>query len=95
MGSNNFNLCKRSDFKDPSFIPGWTFLIGIESRIEQVIANLLDNAISFSSDKQTINIDLSETTTSFVLIIKDQGPGFAETSTNKIFTKIADQGFVY
>tara|TARA_E500000178_G_scaffold328393_1_gene358353 strand:- start:1529 stop:2983 length:1455 start_codon:yes stop_codon:yes gene_type:complete len=63
------------------------FLIGIESRIEQVIANLLDNAISFSSDKQIINIDLSETTTSFVLIIKDQGPGFAETSTNKIFKR--------
>ena len=63
------------------------YLIGIENRIEQVIANLLDNAISFSSENQIINIDLSETTNSFVLTIKDQGPGFLETSTSKIFKR--------
>ena len=36
------------------------FIIGIENRLEQVIANLLDNAISFSSDQQKIEIDLTE-----------------------------------
>ena len=48
---------------------------------------MLDNAISFSSENQIINIDLSETTNSFVLTIKDQGPGFLETSTSKIFKR--------
>ena len=61
--------------------------VGIENRIEQVIANLLDNAISFSSDNKVIDINLSETSKSYVLIIKDQGPGFSETSTNKIFKR--------
>ena len=61
--------------------------VGIENRIEQVIANLLDNAISFSSDNKVIDINLSETSKSYVLIIKDPGPGFSETSTNKIFKR--------
>ena len=52
------------------------FIIGIENRLEQVIANLLDNAISFSEEKQKIEIDLAETSTNFVMTIKDQGPGF-------------------
>ena len=57
-------------------------IIGIENRLEQVIANLLDNAISFSNDKQKIEIDL-ETSNNFVMTIKDQGPGFNEASPQK------------
>ena len=63
------------------------FIIGIENRLEQVIANLLDNAISFSSDKQKIEIDLTETSNNFVMTIKDQGPGFNEASPQKIFKR--------
>ena len=63
------------------------FIIGIENRLEQVIANLLDNAISFSSDQQKIEIDLTETSNNFVMTIKDQGPGFTEASPQKIFKR--------
>ena len=63
------------------------FIVGIENRLEQVIANLLDNAISFSNDKQKIEIDLTETSNNFVMTIKDQGPGFSEASPQKIFKR--------
>ena len=63
------------------------FIIGIENRLEQVIANLLDNAISFSDDQQKIEIDLTETSNNFVMTIKDQGPGFTEASPQKIFKR--------
>ena len=63
------------------------FIIGIENRLEQVIANLLDNAISFSRDQQKIEIDLTETSNNFVMTIKDQGPGFTEASPQKIFKR--------
>ena len=63
------------------------FIIGIENRLEQVIANLLDNAISFSEEKQKIEIDLTETSTNFVMTIRDQGPGFSEASPQKIFKR--------
>jgi len=63
------------------------FIIGIENRLEQVIANLLDNAVSFSNEQQKIEIDLTETSNNFVMTIKDQGPGFTEASPQKIFKR--------
>tara|TARA_B100001564_G_scaffold252850_1_gene214938 strand:+ start:13 stop:1533 length:1521 start_codon:yes stop_codon:yes gene_type:complete len=63
------------------------FIIGIENRLEQVIANLLDNAISFSNEQQKIEIDLTETSNNLVMTIKDQGPGFTEASPQKIFKR--------
>ena len=62
------------------------FVLGIENRLEQVIANLLDNSISFSNDDASIEIDISETEKNFVLLVKDEGPGFSE-STEKIFER--------
>ncbi len=63
------------------------FILGIENRLEQVIANLLDNSISFSQDNQKIEISLEETTKNLVMTIKDEGPGFSETSPQKIFKR--------
>ena len=55
--------------------------------MEQVIANLLDNSISFSQNDQKIEIILEETSTNVLMTIKDEGPGFSETSTQKIFKR--------
>ena len=63
------------------------FILGIENRLEQVIANLLDNSISFSQDNQKIEISIEETTKNLVMKIKDEGPGFLETSPQKIFKR--------
>jgi len=62
-------------------------IFGISNRIEQVVANLLDNSISFSKDNQKIEIGLEETSRNLLLSIKDEGPGFAETSPQKIFKR--------
>ena len=63
------------------------YILGIENRIEQVIANLLDNSISFSQDNQKIQIGIEETAKNLVVTIKDEGPGFSETSPQKIFKR--------
>ena len=63
------------------------YILGIENRLEQVIANLLDNSISFSQDNQKIEISIEETTKNLVMKIKDEGPGFSETSPQKIFKR--------
>ena len=55
----------------------FTFWV-LESRLEQVIANLLDNAISFSKNNDTIEIELAVISNNYVIRIKDQGPGFLE-----------------
>ena len=63
------------------------YIFGISNRLEQVIANLLDNSISFSHNKQTIEISLEETSNDILMAIKDEGPGFSETSPQKIFRR--------
>ena len=62
---------------------------GIENRIEQIIANLLDNAISFSDDNKNIDIKISKNLEKQIVInILDEGPGFKERDTSKIFQRV-------
>ena len=64
------------------------FINGIENRIEQIIANLLDNAISFSEDNKKIIVKVSKPDDKEVIInILDEGIGFKEKDTNKIFKR--------
>jgi len=63
------------------------YVTGIENRLEQVVANLLDNSISFSGNNSKIDIEISEISNNFVLLVKDEGPGFSERSTDKIFKR--------
>lgn len=63
-------------------------ILGIENRIEQIIANLLDNSISFSEDNQTIDVVLTkDKDENIILKVIDEGEGFKEKDTNKIFKR--------
>ena len=63
------------------------YVLGIENRLEQVVANLLDNSISFSDKGKTIEIEIAETSSNFVILVKDEGPGFEENSPQRIFNR--------
>ena len=86
---NNIHMLKRgiqisykNDGKNKYFING------IENRIEQIIANLLDNAISFSRDNQGVLVKVSKSKDRRVIVnILDEGDGFKEKDTNKIFKR--------
>ena len=61
---------------------------GIENRIEQIVANLLDNSISFSDDGSEVIVDVSNGLEKKVTIkILDEGQGFKEKDTSKIFNR--------
>ena len=61
---------------------------GIENRIEQIIANLLDNSISFTKKGGEILVDVSISTDNKITIkIIDEGQGFKEKDTSKIFNR--------
>ena len=63
-------------------------ILGIENRIEQIIANLLENSISFSADNQEILVEiLKKDNKKIMLIVSDQGTGFTEKDTNKVFNR--------
>ena len=61
---------------------------GIENRIEQIVANLLDNSISFSNDNQKISVEINKDENEKVTLrVVDEGKGFKETTTKKIFDR--------
>ena len=64
------------------------FIKGIENRVEQIIANLLENAISFSENDKDVTIKVSKSDENKVILnVLDQGEGFKEKDTNKIFKR--------
>ena len=75
------------EFIDRSNIDEY-LILGIENRIEQIIANLLDNSISFSDDNQKILVKIDkDSDKQIILKIIDEGKGFKEKDTNKIFKR--------
>jgi two-component system sensor histidine kinase ChvG len=61
---------------------------GIENRIEQIIANLLDNSISFSKRGGNIFVNVSNVSNKKIIVkIIDEGQGFKEKDTSKIFKR--------
>ena len=63
-------------------------ILGIENRIEQIIANLLENSISFSENNQEITVEICKDKDDQIkLIVSDQGSGFSEKDTTKIFNR--------
>ena len=63
-------------------------ILGIENRIEQILANLLENSISFSKNNQQINVEINKQKDGKInLNVIDQGQGFKENEMSKIFKR--------
>ncbi len=62
-------------------------VLGVESKLEQIIANLLDNAVSFSPFSSKISVICDTKKKNAQLIIEDEGPGFNEKNIDKVFNR--------
>ena len=62
-------------------------VLGVESKLEQIIANLLDNAVSFSPANSKISVLCDIKKKDAQLIIADEGPGFNEKNIDKVFNR--------
>ena len=83
---NNLKKDIKISFKNDG--KNYYFIKGIENRIEQIIANLLDNSISFSENGTHILVNVSINLKKEITIkIIDEGQGFKEKDTNKIFKR--------
>ncbi len=56
-------------------------------RIEQVLVNLLDNAMKFSADETEIRIETEEKEDLIVVAVRDQGMGISQKDLHAIFEK--------
>ena len=62
-------------------------ILGVESKLEQIMANLLDNAISFSPSNSKITVTSDIKKEKAQLVIEDEGPGFNEKNIDKVFNR--------
>ena len=62
-------------------------VLGVESKLEQIVANLLDNAVSFSPSNSKISVICNIQKKNAQLIIEDEGPGFNEKNIDKVFNR--------
>ena len=62
-------------------------VLGVESKLEQILANLLDNAVSFSPYNSKISVICCIKKKAAQLVIEDEGPGFNEKNIDKIFNR--------
>ncbi|KXH87202.1 two-component system histidine kinase PnpS [Sporosarcina sp. HYO08] len=60
---------------------------GDESRLMQVMVNLLTNAISYSRELTTITITIEQVDTSVLISIKDQGIGIKQSELPRLFER--------
>jgi len=66
--------------------PSMPMVNGDKERLEQVLLNLLTNAIKFSFESTKIQIKLRRKGTGLVISVKDNGPGITEEEQIRIFT---------
>ena len=60
---------------------------GIEGRLGQVLRNLIDNAISFTSKGGKIGIHISVEKDCLIILIEDEGPGLPAGAETRIFER--------
>ncbi len=62
-------------------------LLGDRDRLGQVITNLLENAIKYAPDAQTVEIDLSASEDAVTIRVRDHGLGIPREQREKIFER--------
>ena len=60
---------------------------GTDSRIGQVLRNLIDNALSFSPEGSVVTLQVARIGDAVLVTVEDEGPGVPEDSLEKIFER--------
>jgi two-component system sensor histidine kinase ChvG len=67
--------------------PGTFMVLGHDSRLGQVVDNLVDNARSFSSPGSAVSVVCRRSKNDIDVIVEDDGPGIPPESMEKIFER--------
>ncbi|MGZ3264345.1 MAG: stimulus-sensing domain-containing protein [Croceibacterium sp.] len=66
---------------------GEAMVAGVPLRLERLIENLLDNAVSFSPENGTIAVRVARDDDTVEMAVCDQGPGIPAEAREKVFTR--------
>ncbi|MDE6434969.1 MAG: HAMP domain-containing histidine kinase [Lachnospiraceae bacterium] len=64
-----------------------TIVYADKMKIEQVVYNLMDNAIKFSPEKSKIFVTISQKNDKIFVSVKDEGPGIEKDKQNKVWDR--------
>jgi two-component system sensor histidine kinase ChvG len=81
-GVNDSNRIEVTHRRAPSYV-----VPGDPARLERVLENLLDNAVSFSPAGAPIEIDIQRGEYHVGIAVSDHGPGIPEASREKVFER--------
>ncbi|MGB3470937.1 MAG: stimulus-sensing domain-containing protein [Erythrobacter sp.] len=87
IGSREFrseNQDRRIELNTRGFA---AIVMGVGARLERVVENLLDNAVSFSPPDAPIEVLIDNDGECTTLIVCDSGPGIPEDSRDKVFQR--------
>lgn len=62
-------------------------VMGLETRIVQVLRNLMDNALSFSSEGSTLTLRVEQSPRHLQIALEDEGPGIPPDKLTSIFER--------
>lgn len=80
--------CKKKKISFELILTGKTCIVSADmSKIQQVIYNLIDNAIKFSHSDSTITIETTEKNEKVFISVKDTGIGIPKDSIKKIWER--------
>lgn len=60
---------------------------GVEARLERVIDNLLDNAVSFSPKDEVVDVQVAREADRVLVVVSDRGPGIALDRREAVFER--------
>lgn len=79
-GEKKIDLCLRRNTKN-------TIVYADKMKIEQVVYNLIDNAIKFSPKGGRITVTLYDKNSKLFISVKDEGPGIEKEHQNKVWER--------
>lgn len=80
-------LYNKKNIKIACEIPKDITMIGDYIKLQQVLFNIIGNAIKFSPENSTIEIKITQSNKNIAISIKDYGIGISKTNQKKIFKK--------
>ena len=97
LDSYQFHL-ENNGFKIEKSLPGNRLLLnGDREALSEAFINLLDNAVKYSENDKTINVNAGSTDGSLFFEVKDHGIGISQEDQKRIFNKFyrVSQGLVH
>lgn len=81
-------ICKKKSISFHLILSGKSLFVTADmSKIQQVVYNLIDNAIKFSHDDSEITVETTEKNEKVFISVKDTGVGISKESQSKIFER--------